>query len=63
MEKNKPKWGKPKLIVLVRGELGEKILYICKSSDSGGVPGSMYGQCQPTVRSQCYVYCSNNAVS
>lgn len=53
MEKNnlniaKPKWDKPKLIVLMRGKQEEEILAVCKSDGSGlgpssGYPGCMWG--------------------
>jgi hypothetical protein len=35
MEKKKPKWGKPKLIVLIRGKPEEGLLYSCKMAVVG----------------------------
>jgi hypothetical protein len=30
MQKKKPKWGKPKLIILTRGKPEERVLEICR---------------------------------
>lgn len=35
MENNKPKWHKPKLVVLVRDTEAEKVLVACKVSAGG----------------------------
>jgi hypothetical protein len=42
--KKKPKWGKPKLIVLVRGKPEEGVLAACKYW-SGAGPRTDYGTC------------------
>jgi len=42
----KPKWGKPKLIVLTRGKPEERVLYGCKGETSQGDPSMGYGSCE-----------------
>ncbi len=45
----KRKWFKPQLIVLVRGERGEAILYTCKGPHGSGMegdPSARYGDCE-----------------
>ncbi|MBU1006589.1 MAG: hypothetical protein KKH08_03230 [Candidatus Omnitrophica bacterium] len=44
VSKNKPKWGKPKLIVLTRGKPEEMVLAACKGFDPVG-PGDSWGVC------------------
>lgn len=39
---NKPKWGKPKLIVLGRGKPEENVLYYCKASSPHGTSSAGY---------------------
>jgi hypothetical protein len=46
MEKKKPKWGKPKLIVLTRGKPEERVLLACKVEGSGSGPDQNYYVCQ-----------------
>jgi len=48
MNNNKPKenWGKPKLIVIVRGRPEEMILAGCKVSGVSGTPGGVYLACR-----------------
>ncbi|MBU1006588.1 MAG: hypothetical protein KKH08_03225 [Candidatus Omnitrophica bacterium] len=47
MSKNKPKWGKPKLIVLIRGKQEEMVLAGCKLSGVSGDPGTgTYSTCR-----------------
>ena len=41
----KPKWSKPKLIVLVRGDRQERVLLACKVTDVGGAPGAFDAPC------------------
>ena len=45
MEKKKIKWGKPKLIVLVRGEPDERVLAACKMEGLSKGPGNAWGWC------------------
>jgi len=35
-DKKKPKWGKPKLIVLVRGKSEEGLMMVCKNAANFG---------------------------
>jgi hypothetical protein len=53
MEKNKPKWGKPKLIVLVRGEPGERLLYVCKTNYMAMDESSIDVGCYKDITSLC----------
>ena len=39
-KKKKEKWGKPKLIVLVKGDRQEGVLMACKRSESSSGPSS-----------------------
>jgi len=59
MEKKKPKWGKPKLIVLVRGKLEEMVLLNCKMPGTGyaAQPSSMIVMCN--VISGCSYPCDS----
>lgn len=45
MTKKKPKWGKPKLIVLVRGKPEERILDGCKAIGTDGGPTGVAAGC------------------
>ena len=46
MQKDKKKWGKPKLIVLVRGDRQERVLSGCKLIDGIDFgPNSPYHSC------------------
>lgn len=45
----KEKWGKPKLIILIRGKTEERVLTACKTSGGGpGGPSSANARCQQT---------------
>ena len=46
MENKKPKWGKPRLIVLARGEPGEIVLNVCKGYINQGTPSTGFGSCE-----------------
>ncbi len=50
-ESKKPKWGKPKLIILVRGKPEETVLAGCKGGYGGaaGHPNGMFGACVPRI--------------
>jgi len=43
MQENKPKWSKPKLIVLTRSDSGEMALVSCKTGGAGGPPSENNG--------------------
>ena len=45
MKNNKPKWVKPKLIVLVRGKHGEAVLMACKTADDPVGPSFTFDSC------------------
>lgn len=53
--KKKPKWGKPKLIVIARGDKQEGVLTGCKVDKYGGGGGyeSYYNQCEYTCGEAC----------
>jgi hypothetical protein len=58
MEKKKPKWGKPKLIVLTRGKPEERVLDACKSDYSGNnAPLINATNCQASFN--CIVDCAS----
>ena len=49
----KKKWGKPKLFVLTRGDIGERVLESCKRHGEEGVPASVFGNCKSWVDAGC----------
>jgi len=44
-KKKKEKWGKPKLIILTRGNPEERVLAACKSDTQDGSPASSNNSC------------------
>ena len=52
----KPKWTKPKLIVLVRGKPEESVLQGCKTRDGGGPEGDA-GACGGWYNPECPMRC------
>jgi hypothetical protein len=45
MEKKKPKWGTPNLIVIVKGDTQEGVLDYCKTFPSQSTPGGFQADC------------------
>jgi len=58
MNNNKPKekWGKPKLIMLIRGNRQEEVLTVCKTDGVTVESASRYGGCcsQFVICIACY---------
>ena len=64
MQKEKPKWGKPKLIILVRGRPEERVLTYCKllGSPPTGPGGQLdYSWCEDIP--QTCLTCDAHALS
>ncbi len=60
--KKKPKWGKPKLIILIRGKPEEGVLAGCKSGAHGaGYPGAFQVRCRQPF--WCYESCAASSPS
>ncbi len=50
----KEKWGKPKLIILVRGKPGERVAQVCKAYDTSvGAPGMYDEACVGDIGRWC----------
>jgi len=49
----KPKWGKPKLIVLVRGDRQESVLVGCKQGSQPGSNSSSDMECRTSSCTNC----------
>ena len=70
MSKNKPRWGKPKLIIFIRGKQEEMALVGCKVSGISGNPGGTYSACRVwqmeggrPVTYDCLGYCHSTQSS
>jgi len=58
--KKKPKWGKPKLTILIRGNPEEACLTACKKYAGGGGPENVWNDClvgPPPTSPYCYTAC------
>jgi len=58
----KKKWGKPKLIVLVKGAKEEMVLLACKEGNTGSGPGSLESRCLSNF-GPCSANCSSTSPS
>jgi hypothetical protein len=59
----KKKWGRPELIVLVRGKPDEDILVGCKNAAGSGSPGSTDSNCRIHWGTPICVSCSSTSSS
>jgi hypothetical protein len=58
-DEKRPKWTKPKLIVLVRGEPEEAVLINCKTATKGGTGNAALNSgCKYTTSVVCDSTCS-----